>query len=282
MEIVIRCLGMDAMRQGWLLMVMMLSLAGCFRPAGDAAPPATAVEAIETTPLATVPPLAPAVGETPSLPPVTIISPSTRTIGQPADALTQTATLLAPAANSGGSTPAFITPGVPLGPVTLVVPTPTAFGASNSGSPTSTPSGLVTPTALGVNSECTYVVQAGDNLFRIAVNNDVALEELRAANPDLVGDAPVLQPGQVLQLPNCTASGAAATQAIAATPPVGSVATTAPSGSGTTYTVQAGDSLFTIAQQFDVTVDEIVAANSLSNPNNLSIGQQLIIPPASS
>jgi LysM repeat protein len=279
MEIVIWRAGVDVMRQGWLLMMIMLSLAGCFRPAGDAAPPATGVEAIETTPLATVPPLAPAGGETPSMPPVTIISPSTRTIGQGADALTQTATLLAPAANSGGSTPAFITPGVPLGPVTLVVPTPTAFDASNNGSPTSTPSGLVTPTALGVNSECTYVVQAGDNLFRIAVNNDVSLEEMRAANPDLAGDAPVLQPGQVLQLPNCTASGAPAAQA-PATSPAGSVATTAPSGSGTTYTVQAGDSLFTIAQRFGITVDEIVAANSLSNPNSLSIGQQLIIPPA--
>ena len=255
----------------WLLLLLVILLAGCFRPAGDAVPP-TSVEVIGSTPLATVPPLAPVLEETPSLPPVTIISPSTRTLGQPLDALTTTVTQPAAGGQSAAETPVFITPGVPLGPVTLVVPTPTTFGNS----PTSTPSGLVTPTALGVSDECSYVVQSGDNLFRIAVNNSVSLEEMRAANPDLVGEAPVLQPGQILQLPNCDA--AAPPTQLAATAPAGSVATSAPAG--TTYTVQAGDSLFTIAQQFGVTVDEIVAANSLSNPNSLSIGQQLIIPPA--
>jgi murein DD-endopeptidase MepM/ murein hydrolase activator NlpD len=45
-----------------------------------------------------------------------------------------------------------------------------------------------------------------------------------------------------------------------------------------TYIVQAGDSLGTIAQSFGVSVDEIQALNKLSDPNAISIGQQLLIP----
>ena len=46
------------------------------------------------------------------------------------------------------------------------------------------------------------------------------------------------------------------------------------------YTVQAGDTLSTIADKFPgVTWLEIAAANDLEDPYPLSIGQRLIIPP---
>ncbi len=47
-----------------------------------------------------------------------------------------------------------------------------------------------------------------------------------------------------------------------------------------TYTVQAGDTLFGIAAQFDVTVEAIIRANNLSEEEaeGLTIGQELIIP----
>jgi len=48
------------------------------------------------------------------------------------------------------------------------------------------------------------------------------------------------------------------------------------------YVVQAGDTLFAIAQQYGVLMEAIAAANGLSNPNRLAVGQQLIIPGASS
>ncbi len=44
------------------------------------------------------------------------------------------------------------------------------------------------------------------------------------------------------------------------------------------YTVQRGDTLNRIAQNFNVSVPEIVAANNLPNPNQLFPGQQLVIP----
>lgn len=44
------------------------------------------------------------------------------------------------------------------------------------------------------------------------------------------------------------------------------------------YVVQEGDSFWNIAQRFNVTVDEIVAANGISNPNQLQVGMELKIP----
>jgi LysM repeat protein len=44
------------------------------------------------------------------------------------------------------------------------------------------------------------------------------------------------------------------------------------------YTVQEGDTLSAIAQRYGVSVNEIVAANDLPNPDVLSIGQAIVIP----
>lgn len=53
-----------------------------------------------------------------------------------------------------------------------------------------------------------------------------------------------------------------------------------PTEAPTIYTVQAGDVLLTIADQFGVTVETIRSANGLSDANMVWIGQELIIPPA--
>ncbi len=44
------------------------------------------------------------------------------------------------------------------------------------------------------------------------------------------------------------------------------------------YTVQAGDSLYTIANAFGVDIEDIITINELPNPGQLSIGQTLLIP----
>lgn len=46
----------------------------------------------------------------------------------------------------------------------------------------------------------------------------------------------------------------------------------------TIHTVQAGETLFAIAQYYGTTVEAIVAANQLVNPDHLSVGQKLVIP----
>lgn len=44
------------------------------------------------------------------------------------------------------------------------------------------------------------------------------------------------------------------------------------------YVVQNGDTLGSLAEDFGTTVDEIMAANGLTNPNAIQVGQTLIIP----
>jgi murein DD-endopeptidase MepM/ murein hydrolase activator NlpD len=58
--------------------------------------------------------------------------------------------------------------------------------------------------------------------------------------------------------------------------PVG--AQTGAPNSGPIYIVQPGDSLLAIAVRFNVTLDDLLAANNISNPNLISPGMQLVIP----
>jgi len=46
----------------------------------------------------------------------------------------------------------------------------------------------------------------------------------------------------------------------------------------TIYIVQKGDTLWNIAKRYNVTVDSIVKANNIANPNSIMPGQQLVIP----
>lgn len=58
--------------------------------------------------------------------------------------------------------------------------------------------------------------------------------------------------------------------------------TPAPAEPSRTYSVKPGDTLSEIAQQFGTTVDAIVQANHIENPNLIQVGQQLVIPAAPS
>lgn len=52
----------------------------------------------------------------------------------------------------------------------------------------------------------------------------------------------------------------------------------APAKQGVVYVVQAGDTLYSIARRYGVSVAAITAANGIVNPNHIYVGQQLIIP----
>lgn len=51
-----------------------------------------------------------------------------------------------------------------------------------------------------------------------------------------------------------------------------------PAQTGEVYVVKPGDTLFAIALRFGVTAADITAANNLSNPNLIFVGQRLVIP----
>ena len=50
-------------------------------------------------------------------------------------------------------------------------------------------------------------------------------------------------------------------------------------GTPLVYTIQSGDTLFSIARQFDVTLDDLVALNNIADPDRINAGDQLVIPP---
>ena len=72
-----------------------------------------------------------------------------------------------------------------------------------------------------------------------------------------------------------TAPAPGVSPAVAPTPSPTKVTGTVP---GQTYVVQPGDTLGAIADEFGVTVQELIDANGLTNPDVLRVGQELIIP----
>lgn len=274
--------------------LLLLLMSGCYQQASESFQPANQTDVPVNLPGAT--------GDiqdltvfpaTATLPPITIIAPTRQLIFTP-EAQTDDPTPEAPtlelptsdaallpevtqAADTQPTQATFITPFAPLGPVTPILPVPTTTLRS----PTTTPSGLVTPTAfVEGGGECTYSVRSGDNLFRIATNHNVTLAEMRAANPQISGD--LLQPGQILQIPGCTPGSSPDSSVPGPDTPAGDPPTSDVPIGTTTYTVQTGDTLFTIARQFNTTVAAIVEANNMTDPDRLSVGQELIIPaPAS-
>ena len=110
-------------------------------------------------------------------------------------------------------------------------------------------------------TNCTYVVQPGDTLAKIAYRYGTTVSALVTANN--IANPNVIYAGQVLVLPNCT------------TPPP---PTPTPPPSTTTYVVQPGDTLGEIAQMYGTTVSGLAALNNISNPNLIYAGQVLLVP----
>ena len=95
-----------------------------------------------------------------------------------------------------------------------------------------------------------YVVKKGDTLWKIAINNGVSVDELKRVN-NLTSN--FLNIGQVLYIPGVNIIN------------------------DNLYIVKSGDTLWKIAKDNGVSVDELKRVNNLAS-NILSIGQRLIIP----
>lgn len=95
----------------------------------------------------------------------------------------------------------------------------------------------------------TYTVKKGDTLYSIARNYNISVNDLMNINNLSTS---LLTPGQTLLIP------------------------TKKEEIEQTYTVQRGDTLYSIARKFNTTVNHLKQKNNLTN-DVLSIGQQLII-----
>ena len=97
--------------------------------------------------------------------------------------------------------------------------------------------------------ENVYIVQKGDTLYSVAMANNTTVDELKKAN-NLTSN--ILSTGQLLKIPSALLPES-------------------------TYTVKKGDSLYSIANKYNTTVDELKRINNLTS-NILSIGQVLKLP----
>lgn len=108
-----------------------------------------------------------------------------------------------------------------------------------------------------IDNFITYTVKRGDSLWKIANDYNVSVSDLISFN-NLSN--PTLTIGQTLLIPKIDSS----------TP-------TLPDNTTTTYTVVKGDSLFSIAKEFNTSVKALKELNNLTS-NLLTIGQQILVP----
>ncbi len=132
--------------------------------------------------------------------------------------------------------------------------------ASSTPTPTPTPDSSNCDT-LQSSSYCVYTIQPGDTLSGIAAKfgvkpssaSDLTSSEMLALSnkPDIISEDDVLQPGQKLRVPR---------------------------GNAIVHEVTLDSTLSDIAGLYGVSVDSIIAANGVSDPDLLSIGSELLIP----
>lgn len=119
-----------------------------------------------------------------------------------------------------------------------------------------TPTGPINP-----GNYRTYVVQAGDSLANIAARFAVTVEAVMRANN--LPNQNWLTVGQTLLIPSTGST------------PTGPIN---PGGS-TTYVIQTGDTLASIATRFGVTTQALMRVNNLPSETWIRVGQVLNIPP---
>lgn len=209
--------------------------------------------------------------------------------------------------------PAIVLPTVILPPSPTVTATPTATPTpTGTPPPTNTPSSTHTPTVLPSPNTTpeygSYRVRSGDTPASIALRFDVGVDELMQVND--ISDPGSLQVDQELIIPlpvptlapdtpTPTESASSGTPETLETPkpdtPASTVVPTAiavsapdftPTPSAVAiaasgerlYTVAAGDTLSQIAQEFDVSVATLMSANGITDPLQLRVSQELVVP----
>jgi len=114
-------------------------------------------------------------------------------------------------------------------------------------------------------------VRRGDTLSAIASRNGTTVKVLKSLN-NLRGDT--IYVGQKLRVPSGSGQGGAAPRRNTSATPLAS--------SGTSYTVQAGDTVSGIARRFGTTTSELMAVNNIDDPRRLYVGRTLVLPEGSS
>lgn len=104
-----------------------------------------------------------------------------------------------------------------------------------------------------------HVVQPGESLGQIAA--EYGVDPVALADANNITNGNLIRVGQRLVIPGITARDALEAR-------------------GERHIVQSGESLSMIAAQYGVSIEAIMAANSLDDPNTIVVGQELLIPPS--
>ncbi|MFT2693217.1 LysM peptidoglycan-binding domain-containing protein [Clavibacter zhangzhiyongii] len=129
------------------------------------------------------------------------------------------------------------------------------------------PAATPAPAPMAAATPSSYVVEQGDTVSSIAGRFGLSTASVLAQNG--LGWKTTIFPGQTLMLGG---SGSSATAAPAS----------APSGSGTSYTVAAGDTVSGIAGKHGVSTSAVLQANGLQATSTIFPGNRLTIPGGSS
>jgi LysM repeat protein len=141
--------------------------------------------------------------------------------------------------------------------VEVVLPVVTTDGDEAAATPEATAEPVTTSTP------GKHVVQAGENLFRIALRYGTTVEAISKANG--ITNAALIYVGQVLTIPGGTDGGTPAPAP-------------APSGGEKVHIVQPGENLFRIALKYNYSQYYLAEYNGISNPALIYVGQAIRIP----
>ncbi|WP_436796012.1 LysM peptidoglycan-binding domain-containing protein [Actinospongicola halichondriae] len=112
---------------------------------------------------------------------------------------------------------------------------------------------VVALSAFALAASGTHTVRSGETLSDIAAKHGTSVRAIVEANG--ISNPNLIVAGRSLEIP--TAGGG--------------------SSSGTTYTVEKGDTLGAIARKFNTSVSALVTANGITNPNVIQAGKKLTI-----
>lgn len=129
---------------------------------------------------------------------------------------------------------------------------------------------LVIPVPAAISNETTYIVQSGDVLWKIAMNHGTTVEAILAYNG--LSNGAYIEVGQALKIPT-QPSPPVQTQPLPLPAP-----TEGPWVENQTYTVEKGDTGWSISLKFGIPFSEFLKANQMNQSSYLSIGQQVTIP----
>ena len=127
-----------------------------------------------------------------------------------------------------------------------------------------------------------YMVKRGDSLSKIANQFDTSVRAIKAAN-GLSSD--LIRVGDKLVVPVSSSSTGTSSAMSAAPSDSISSSSTAPSFSAfgaRTHTVKSGEYPGKIASQYDMTTDELLALNGITDPRKLQVGKVLKVSGSSS